>query len=195
MRCRIGIYSSLTNNFAVRTDVPFKIKLRQICKIIFIIYSQPVSVKLCFYRLIDCLCLKRTRLKGSVMKNKSVTAEICVMSFLSEISAVTHSSVFIGCRMVCPFPYKSTYHVRSIVDNTPVISQITGAVAHSVAVFAPNERSCIPRLVIVVHYILYIGIHTAYNINSVRIFFDEASRKGVFVIIRLLVMYQPVYSV
>ena len=163
--------------------------------------SEIISIKNCkhsviplsIHRLIYLFSLQRSGLEASVGKYKSIGTEVSVVSFLSEISAVSHLTFRDGRHVVCPLPNTSTYKLRLLVEYIPVILKISGTVTHSVTVLTPENRTLIPCVADISVKLLGHRIHSADYVNTIGIGVVTSLLSRVFAI-RVLVMHQTLIS-
>ena len=95
-------------------------------------------------RLISGLDLAQAGLDPAVGCDQPVDAEVAVVELFARVAAVEETGLavlrLVGADgVVAPLPDEAAHEVVVGVDEVPVILQVAGAVAHSVAVFAQQE--------------------------------------------------------
>ena len=91
--------------------------------------------------LVYCLCLEKTRVNSFVGIDQTVNAEVAIVRVFPEVAAVQVVRIIFlvfshGNGMVGKLPNASAEEVVVLVNKLLVVLKITGAVTHSVAVFA-----------------------------------------------------------
>ena len=128
-----------------------------------------------FEGLYSLLVLEKPGMRSAVRINKSVDAEVSVVRVVTEVTAIGEVRICVAVvadrhRVIGEFPYASSAERIVCEDQIPVFFEVSGPVAHCVAVFAEIQRLFeIGVIYIVIKHIARRWIHTAFYVNKIAL--------------------------